>query len=687
LVDRDYPSSVHPNRDIPTRNALVRTGTGRALVGAPRPQPVHEIFLSETGGRLALRLKWALSTLIAGVVGLGIIGVVIFASTNVDDRGGGILPSFRHAVSNAMKPRGHGRMKVEMASAPSQKTDRIKISSKGMTTSQIIQDSVVQHRGAREFITVKPYIRIFATLGTGKPGNVENVPPFNPFELYASETPSAAGAKSGAAGAKTTEAQREGPVFNRRVEIRYSALLGGGLDEDGQALAAEDVERLVAETDAVYAETSMKSPTGPGGEGSEEGKAALAGKEAQSSPPQTTVIEKKVEEEEDDAEEEDTETRSVIARQGDTLLSLIKAEGAEEWQANAISEAMATPSGGGKLKPGQELRLTLALAAANPAQRDPIKVSLFTGTRHEATVTRSATGEYALGGSPVDLLGGRDKDKEKDEDQQQRTTLYNSIFQAAQAGKLQVSSVTKLLRVHIYDVDYKTKVQPGDNVEMFFDTKDDVGGENPGELLFTAMTVGGEAYRYYRFRTPDGIIDYYTEGGSSSKKFLMHMPVRAGRFTSGFGFRRHPLLGIHKMHTGVDWAAPVGTPILASGNGVIETAGREGGYGNYIRIKHGNGYKTAYGHLSRFASGISKGVKVRQGQMIGYVGSTGQSSGPHLHYEVLVNNRHVNPMGISVPRGRQLAGRQLADFRKERARIDTLMALTPVKTRMAAVNQ
>jgi murein DD-endopeptidase MepM/ murein hydrolase activator NlpD len=167
----------------------------------------------------------------------------------------------------------------------------------------------------------------------------------------------------------------------------------------------------------------------------------------------------------------------------------------------------------------------------------------------------------------------------------------------------------------------------------------------------------------------------------------MLTPVKSGRFTSGFGFRRHPLLGIKKMHTGVDWAAPIGTPIMAAGNGTVELAGRHGGNGNYIRIRHGNGYKTAYSHMSRFTPGIKKGVKIRQGEIIGYVGSTGLSTGPHLHYEVLINNRFTNPQKVHVPRSRQLNGRMLTEFRKEIARLDELMHRAPVKTRIAAADE
>ena len=162
----------------------------------------------------------------------------------------------------------------------------------------------------------------------------------------------------------------------------------------------------------------------------------------------------------------------------------------------------------------------------------------------------------------------------------------------------------------------------------------------------------------------------------------MRKPVRGDdvRLTSGFGVRYHPLLNVRKMHTGVDWACSPGTPILASGTGVIEEAGHKGYNGNYVRIRHANGYHTAYSHMSRIGSGITPGVKVRQGQVIGFVGSTGLSSGPHLHFEVLVNSRFVDPMSIQVPRERKLDGKELADFQRERARIDELMRRAPVMT-------
>jgi murein DD-endopeptidase MepM/ murein hydrolase activator NlpD len=151
--------------------------------------------------------------------------------------------------------------------------------------------------------------------------------------------------------------------------------------------------------------------------------------------------------------------------------------------------------------------------------------------------------------------------------------------------------------------------------------------------------------------------------------------------------RRHPILGYRRMHKGVDWAAPRGTPIFAAGNGVVIEAERKSGYGNWIKIRHANGYETSYAHQTRFAKGIREGVRVRLGQIIGYVGSTGLSTGPHLHYEVTVNGRHVNPMRIRLPRGRSLSGEVLAEFEAERSRIDALRNTPPVSTRLATAGQ
>jgi murein DD-endopeptidase MepM/ murein hydrolase activator NlpD len=304
---------------------------------------------------------------------------------------------------------------------------------------------------------------------------------------------------------------------------------------------------------------------------------------------------------------------------------------------------------------------------------EPVRVSLFAKDgEHIASARRSREGVYAA-------TTEAPAHSPKVQQAANRATLYSAFYNAALGQELPADIIHKLLKVHSYDIDFKQKVRAGDTFEAFFDGDE----EEMGELLYTAMTVDGQVRRFFRFRTPDDTVDFYDEHGNSAKKFLMRNPVKGGRYTSGFGDRKHPLLRRWRMHSGVDWAAPAGTPIIAAGDGIVEMAGRNGGYGNYVRIRHNNGFATAYGHMLRYGEGMEPGVNVKQGQIIGYVGSTGMSTGPHCHYEVLVNGDFVNPMTIAVPRGLQLTGRELAAFQKERRRIEALMQLDPVTSRVA----
>jgi murein DD-endopeptidase MepM/ murein hydrolase activator NlpD len=268
-----------------------------------------------------------------------------------------------------------------------------------------------------------------------------------------------------------------------------------------------------------------------------------------------------------------------------------------------------------------------------------------------------------------------DNSSDDDDDDGSGVRLYQSIYETALRNKVPPSVIEDMVRIYSYDVDFQRKVQPGDSFDVFYAGEDE--GSNIAEkndVLFASLTVGGETKKYYRFQTPDdSVVDYYDETGKSAKKFLVRKPVNNAIMRSGFGGRRHPILGYVKMHTGVDWATPYGTPIFASGNGVVEKVGWEGGYGKYVRLKHNNGYETAYGHMSAFAKGMEVGKRVRQGQVIGFVGSTGMSTGAHVHYEILVNGRFVDPMRVKLPRGRSLEGPIMASFEKERDRLDAQM--------------
>jgi murein DD-endopeptidase MepM/ murein hydrolase activator NlpD len=339
------------------------------------------------------------------------------------------------------------------------------------------------------------------------------------------------------------------------------------------------------------------------------------------------------------------------------------------------------------LKDGQKLRVLLA-PTANGARSQPIRVIVASDSSVDAVVALSDTGKFvAVDARSVDTEVA-DTGNNVPDDTPGGIRLYQSIYETARRDQIPEPIIEDLIKIYSYDVDFGRKVQPGDSFEVLFAGEDENAPQdarNNNEVMFTSLTIGGETKKFYRFVSPDdGLVDYYDEAGKSAKKFLLRKPVAEAVMRSGFGLRRHPILGYTKMHTGVDWATATGTPIFAAGNGVVEKAQWESGYGKFVLIRHNNGYETAYGHMTAFARGIEEGTKVRQGQVIGFVGSTGLSTGAHVHFEIRINGRFVDPMRVKLPRGRELAGQMLGDFERERARIDGIMTRAPARVAQAS---
>jgi murein DD-endopeptidase MepM/ murein hydrolase activator NlpD len=263
----------------------------------------------------------------------------------------------------------------------------------------------------------------------------------------------------------------------------------------------------------------------------------------------------------------------------------------------------------------------------------------------------------------------------------------SSIYSTAKDSNIPDYIVAEFTRVFSYDVDFQHQVNASDSFEMFFG-KPLTGTSSKRKVLhYAKLNYDGKSRIYYRFTGGDGHTEYYDETGRSASRALLKTPVSGARLTSGFGMRRHPLLRYSKMHTGVDFGAPTGTPIRAAGAGVIDLAGRHGAYGNTIVVKHGANYKPLYAHMSRLAPGIRRGTRVNQGQIIGYVGATGRATGPHLHYEVRVNERPVNPTTIRATGGRQLAGKDLQKFKALKAKVVAMMQQAPSATQVAQAAQ
>jgi len=616
------------------------------------------------------RFRWLLSTCLAAAVGTLAIVVVIYGSTDPRDQAESLLPALdriRIDANVAPMPAPHrpdDGLKWAVA-----KTDRLQVTTGATSTRFIIHETLKQRRNGREYIYAKPYVRIVSRLAPVPANYADVIPPFNPLKLYADNKP---------AGSNQNE---DGERERSDVSVRVVELLGGFLPgEDGQELDASEVDELVARINNEEAQTANEPA--PASDAPQAGAGNEARPQVLAAPNTTVLVKSVVEAEEPDDELENREVRVVKVGNKDNLAKILAGAGAGTWLIREMLEPAKTIFPEDAIKPGQEVHITLVPSLDDSSKMEPARFSVFgDGHEHLITVSRSPAGEFLASAELPEQqafvntsLGAADT---------ANSTLYASLYHASLVQNVPPETIQQILKVHASETDFRRRLRADDTAEYFFDLKQENGTEGPpGELLYTALTSSGETSTYFRFRTSDGVVDFYDKDGNNSRKFLMRKPIRGDdlRLTSGFGVRFHPLLGVRKMHTGVDWAAPTGTPILAAGSGTVEEAGRKGYNGNYVRIRHANGYQTAYSHMSRIASGLKGGMKVRQGQVIGYVGSTGLSSGPHLHYEVLINTRFVDPLSIQVPRERKLTAKDFSDFQRERARIEDLMRRAPVMT-------
>ena len=255
----------------------------------------------------------------------------------------------------------------------------------------------------------------------------------------------------------------------------------------------------------------------------------------------------------------------------------------------------------------------------------------------------------------------------------QENIILNSLYKSAINKKIPVNTIIEFARIYGFEVDFQRDIRKRDSFQLMYEVFVDDNGKiiETGEILFANLKLSGENNTLYLFKS-DGDIGHYDKNGRSSQKALMKTPINGARLSSPFGMRKHPIDGFNKMHRGTDFAAPMGTPIMASGNGVVKKAGWCGGGGNCVVIKHNSTYQTVYAHMSKFASGIRSGVRVKQGQTIGYVGSTGKSTGPHLHYEVIVNGKKINSQTLKLPSGKILKGEERKLFETSKIKLDVL---------------
>ena len=355
--------------------------------------------------------------------------------------------------------------------------------------------------------------------------------------------------------------------------------------------------------------------------------------------------------------------RTVTLKPGDNLGPMLQREGLSGVEAHRFTQSFSDAFSPRRLRAGQSFDLYFDGDVLSDVTFKPsVEQTVFTSREGEGWRTHTTEAEFRY------------------ETLSMRATIANSLYVDATRLGAPDKVVQQFANIYEYSVDFQRDIQPGDAFEMFFEVARDHNGDivKAGDLLFTSFSPRGATSDYWLFEDADGRENFYDAKGKTAKRKLRATPINGARLSSRYGKRKHPILGYRKMHSGVDFAAPRGTPILAAGSGTVERANRYGGYGNYVRIRHTDGYKTAYAHMSKFARGIKAGSYVKQDQVIGYVGTTGRSTGPHLHYEVHHHGKKINPRKLSQLSGKPLAKAQMPAFEARRAEIETLRSTSLV---------
>ncbi len=354
------------------------------------------------------------------------------------------------------------------------------------------------------------------------------------------------------------------------------------------------------------------------------------------------------------------EERMIEIGKGDTLAGVLQKAGASSAEAYKIVDSMKSYYDPRSIKPGQQVQVRFN--RNEEGVRQLYEVAMALDPMKTVFVDRSD-----------DAFRSRVAEKEVYRKIHAASTeIESSLFGSAQRAGIPMTVVANAMKAFSWNVDFQRDIRSGDKLALLYDNymTDDGHVAKNGDVIFAKMVLSGKEIPIYRFEMEDGRVDYFQPDGQSVRKALLRTPVDGARVSSGFGMRKHPILGYSKMHKGMDFAARTGTPIYAAGDGVIEKAGRNGSYGIYARVRHNSKLKTAYAHMSKLANGMRPGKRVKQGQIIGYVGTTGRSTGPHLHYEVLVNDKQVNPRSVDLPTGEILKGKELKRLKEKIRKID-----------------
>jgi murein DD-endopeptidase MepM/ murein hydrolase activator NlpD len=629
--------------DLGTEPALAVSTRARAI-GAP--------------ARRAVSMRWLSGTVLTGFTSFLLMGGALLVALNGQD-----------LLATAPQTADLGFVGSRQPSG--QKSDRIIPEPPPATSRDVLQLSTITRADNREIIQQRPFVHIKATLATADVAAID-IPAYDPLTIIGQ---TAAGADATTAEPGVAGDQLYGRNADGEVALQPSPFpLGAAFADVGPAVTPMEVEALVRQAASTLAPGEVRvSALAHAGLAEEFGGDAAMPEPVpgvRSIPENATFVSKS-----DGGLSRDE--RLIAVQQGQTLDALLVSAGVSEADAGAVVAAMDQLIDLSQLSPEERVRIAFAPSEGLGSIQRPLRISIYMGGTHQATVALNDLGVFVRADEPPALPAGIVDDAPQLV-AGRLPTLYEAMYATAREQQVPDALINQLIRTFAFVLDMTSRIGPRDSIEIFHAMPDpaDPAATNEG-IMFASVTVAGVTKAYYRFQNPDdGLVDYYDADGRSANVFLMRKPIAIGELRSGYGMRMHPILGTYTMHAGVDYAAPQGTPIMAAGDGTVVSASRSSSYGNYTRIAHANGYETAYAHQVRFAEGIEPGVHVRQGQIIGYVGSTGLSTGPHLHFEIRINGQTVDPLRIRLPEGTNLSGANLTAFDAQVHEINGLLGVT-----------
>ncbi|KQW74783.1 hypothetical protein ASC89_24520 [Devosia sp. Root413D1] len=616
-----------------------------------------------------LSFAWLTGTVMTGLTSVLLMGAALYVSFEGQDTFSTAYEALQLIT------------KTDEATVDSQvKGDRVRPVAKTRSELEIVEASIRETVDGRSLISKKPFVRVRATLATAATALSNDIPDYDPVAMIDASQPVVADGDD-VANPEIYGAEVEGEVQIKTAALPASFVPAPAIsDKSASDFVRATVENLFAEGggEGEVALAYAQPDTGVRDLGvvTDGGLSGVA--ENVSILPKTKLAE--------DAGLGRSE-RVVTIRETGALKEPLLKNGFDNQTYDMISATLKNVLSSANVPSGARLRILMG-PARNSQTLIPHRLSIYfpdpkTGEiKHAATAALTDRGSYVLGLEPPKIEFPEEDTEEINVNN--LPSVYRSIWETARKHDIDDAITSRIVAMFAYDIDLTKRISAGDSIEILETEKDATGHQ---DLLYVALKLGTTTRELFRFRTDDGTVDFYDPDGETGKRFLTRRPLQGGgRLASRFGNRVHPIFKSRRMHTGVDLASKTGTPIYASGDGMVEKAGWVSGYGKKVEIKHVNGFETGYGHMSRIADGMKPGVRVRQGQIIGYVGSTGNSTGPHLHFEIKVNGRFVDPLSVKLPRDKSLSAQYEGNFEQTISQIRDLMKRDAAPMTVAALN-